>query len=276
MRTWSLFTCVALGCTSPPPASTTPEARAEAKPHAPAAASSPRPTSATAPPPVTAIHEPQKRAGDPSDAHEHAAGHAHHHGGGYQMDFSEVERFARHFDDPSRDAWQRPAQVVKLMQLQPGQVVADIGAGTGYFLPHLAQAVGPKGRVVALDVEPNMVEFMRRRVQASGWSQVSAGTVLPDDPKLQPASVDRILIVNTWHHIGQRPVYAAKLAQALKRGGSVWIVDFTRESDIGPPADHRLSAEEVLTELAAGGLNATVVTEETLPKQYVVRGSLER
>lgn len=192
------------------------------------------------------------------------------------MDFSEVERFARHFDDPSRDAWQRPAEVVKLMQLQAGQVVADIGAGTGYFLSHLAQAVGPKGRVIALDVEPNMVEFMRRRAQTSGWSQVSAGTVPPDDPKLQPASVDRILIVNTWHHIGQRPVYAAKLARALKRGGSVWVVDFTRESDIGPPADHRLSAEEVLAELAAGGLRAAVVTEETLPKQYVVRGSLER
>jgi len=204
------------------------------------------------------------------------AGHAHHHGGGYHMDFSEVERFARHFDDPSRDAWQRPTEVVQLMQLQAGQVVADIGAGTGYFLSHLARGVGPKGRVLALDVEPNMVEYMRRRGGQEGWAQVFPGVIPPDDPKLQPASVDRILIVNTWHHIGQRSQYAAKLARALKRGGSVWIVDFTPESDIGPPADHRLTSEQVVTELAGGGLRAAVVTAETLPKQYVVRGSLER
>lgn len=213
-------------------------------------------------------------------AHGHAdaqgARHAHHHGDGYRMDFSEVERFARHFDDPKRDAWQRPAEVITLMQLQAGQVVADIGAGTGYFLPHLAQAVGPKGRVLALDVEPNMVEYMRRRAREKNWSQVLPGVIPANDPKLQPRSVDRILVVNTWHHIGQRSAYAAKLAQALKRGGSVWIVDFTRESDIGPPADHRLSAEEVVGELAAGGLQAAVVPAETLPKQYIVRGSLER
>ena len=205
-----------------------------------------------------------------------AAGHAHHHADGYHMDFSEVQRFARHFDDPSRDAWQRPAEVMSLLQLRAGQVVVDIGAGTGYFLLHLAQAVGPKGRVFALDVEPNMVEYMRRRVLKNGWPQVLPAVIPPDDPKLEPASVDRILIVNTWHHIGQRSDYAAKLARALRRGGSVWVVDFTRESDIGPPADHRLSAEEVVTELEGGGLHATVVSDERLPKQYVVRGSLGR
>ncbi len=211
-----------------------------------------------------------------SAASPRAAGHAHHHGDGYKMDFSEVERFARHFDDPSRDGWQRPHEVVQLMQLQAGQVVADIGAGTGYFLSHLAQAVGPKGKVLALDVEPNMVEYMRRRGSAQGWSQVFPSVIPSDDPKLQAGTVDRVLIVNTWHHIGQRPAYAAKLARALKRGGSVWVVDFTPESDIGPPADHRLSPEEVVAELAGGGLRAAVVTAETLSKQYVVRGSLER
>jgi len=203
------------------------------------------------------------------------AGHTHDHSDGYHMDFSEVERFARHFDDPSRDAWQRPRDVVQLLQLKPGQVVADIGAGTGYFLPHLTRAVGKTGRVLALDVEPNMVEYMRRRVRQHGLSQVMASLVPPDDPKLAPASVDRILIVNTWHHIGQRSEYARKLTQALRPGGSVWIVDFTQESDIGPPADHRLSAEAVVAELQAGGMHASVVSE-ILPKQYVVRGSLER
>ena len=121
-----------------------------------------------------------------------------------------------------------------------------------------------------------MVEHLAQRVRERNLTNVEARAVPYDDPKLEPASVDHVLIVNTWHHIDRRSAYAAKLAQALKRGGTVWIVDFTRESDIGPPADHRLSAEEVVAELSAGGLTAVVVTEETLPKQYVVRGSLGR
>lgn len=269
MRACSMLAFVALGCTTPPSSS---PAKREA--------------SGSAEPPPSAApsnHSPPPAAPGASQQHSasHQGGHSHHHGDGYQMDFSEVERFARHFDDPKRDAWQRPAEVVALMQLQTGQAVADIGAGTGYFLPHLARAVGQKGRVFALDVEPNMVEYMRRRIRALGVShpeaaRVEVALVPPDDPKLAAASVDRILIVNTWHHIGRRSVYAGKLARALKRGGSVWIVDFTRESDIGPPADHRLSAEDVLRELTEGGLEAVIVSGETLPKQYVVRASMRR
>ena len=274
MRAWPLFAFVVLGCTPPSSRPTAPEPEGGTKPPAPAAApSSASPLSSASAGPQSSAYEEAGHA--PAD-HAHGAGHGHHHRDGYHMDFSEVERFARHFDDPTRDAWQRPAEVVKLMHLQAGQVVADIGAGTGYFLSHLAQAVGPKGRVLALDVEPNMVEYMRRRAHESSLVQVEAVAIPPDDPKLAPGSVDRILIVNTWHHIDRRSAYAAKLAQALKRGGTVWIVDFTRESDIGPPADHRLSAEEVVAELSGGGLTAVVVTEETLPKQYVVRGSLGR
>ncbi|MFO7181738.1 MAG: methyltransferase domain-containing protein [Pseudomonadota bacterium] len=187
------------------------------------------------------------------------------------MDFSEVERFARHFDSPERAAWQKPDEVVRLLDVTPGATVADIGAGTGYFLAPLSRAVGPNGRVLALDVEPNMVEYMRRRAQREAIANVDVRTVAPDDPGLAASSVDRVLIVNTWHHIGNRPHYAAKLAQALRPGGAVYVVDFTRESDIGPPVQHRLSPEQVLRELEGGGLKAEIV-KESLPKQYVVRG----
>lgn len=186
------------------------------------------------------------------------------------MDFSEVERFAKHFDDPARDGWQRPVELVTLMKLAPGQTVADIGAGTGYFLSHLSKAVGPAGKVLALDVEPMMVKYIDRRTREQALANVEAAAIPPDDPKLAPASVDRVLIVNTWHHIGGRSAYAAKLRAALRPGGSVWIVDFTKDSDMGPPAEHRLTAEEVIAELGAGGLRAEVVAE-TLPKQYVVK-----
>jgi ubiquinone/menaquinone biosynthesis C-methylase UbiE len=198
----------------------------------------------------------------------------HHHGAqGYHMDFSEVERFARHFDSPDRDAWQKPAEVVTLLDLRPGHVVADIGAGTGYFLSYWSKAVGSQGRVLALDVEPNMVEYMKRRARQAGWDNVEARVVAPDDPGLAPGSVDRIVIVDTWHHIDDRPTYTTKLLRALRPGGSVLVVDFTLESDQGPPVQHRMPPEEVAKELASGGLRAEIDRTETLPKQYVVRGS---
>jgi ubiquinone/menaquinone biosynthesis C-methylase UbiE len=192
------------------------------------------------------------------------------------MDFSDVEHFARRFDGPERDGWQKPAEVVRFLELGAGQVVADIGAGTGYFLPYLAKAAGADGRVLALDVEPNMIEYMKQRSRKSGFSNVEARVVPPDDPALAPGSVDHILIVNTWHHIDDRAGYAGKLARALRPAGSLLIVDFTLEADMGPPKEHRLSAEQVVKELVGGGFRAEIVRGETLPKQYLVRGSLDK
>lgn len=191
--------------------------------------------------------------------------HAAHHR------FDDAERWSRQFDDPARDAWQKPQEVVALLALEPGMTVADVGAGTGYFLGHLASAVGETGAVVGLDIEPSMVRFMTERAEREGWSQVEARQVDPDDPGLAPDSVDRVLIVNTWHHIGERRAYAANLRQALKQGGRVVIVDFTRESSHGPPPSQRLDPETVVEELAAAGLEASVANE-TLPEQYVVVG----
>ena len=207
------------------------------------------------------------------DVHHHQHGHGK---AGYHMDFSAVERFARHFDGPERDRWQKPAEVVRFLELGSGQVVADIGAGTGYFLPYLSKTAGAGGRVLALDVEPNMVEYMKQRSKKGSLSNVEPRLVAPDDPALAPASVDHILIVNTWHHIDDRASYAGKLARALRPQGTLLIVDFTLESDQGPPKEHRLTAEQVVKELEGGGFRAEVVRGETLPKQYLVRGSLEK
>jgi SAM-dependent methyltransferase len=272
---WSPLTLILLGgracqptsvppADAPPPAQVTPAARSpEAGAQAPQA-QTPAPA-----------HETDAAAGH-RDGHDHGqlGGHHHEHGKpGYHLDFSEVERFARHFESREREFWQKPAEVVRLLDAQPGQTVADIGAGTGYFLPHLARAVGNQGKVLGLDVEPNMVEYMKRRAQRDGLRNVEARVVRPDDPELAAGSVDRILIVNTWHHIDGRPSYTAKLAKALRPSGWLMIVDFTLESDQGPPKEHRLSAEQVVKELEGGGLRAEVVASETLPKQYVVKGA---
>lgn len=201
----------------------------------------------------------------------HASHHGAHDHDGYHKDFSDAAAFSAHFDDPARDEWQRPSEVMEHLRIAPGSVVADLGAGTGYFIAALSQRVGPSGKVLALDVEPKMIEHLARRAHDEHLGNVEPRLVQPDDPELPAHGVSRILIVNTWHHIDARADYARHLAAALAPGGEVWVVDFTPESDLGPPPEHRLSAARVVDELEAGGLDAEVVEAESLPKQYLVR-----
>lgn len=198
---------------------------------------------------------------------EHAAGKGFHHR------FEDAAGWSKVFDDPARDEWQRPARVVEVMAIAPGMAVADVGAGTGYFAPHLSRAVGPSGKVIAEDVEPDMVDWLRERAKRDGLANVEALLGASDDPRLAEGSVDRVLIVNTWHHIDDRPAFAKKLRTALKPGGAVFVVDYTKDSPQGPPKRARLEPEAVAAELSAGGLEATVVTDAGLPYQYVVRGA---
>jgi cyclopropane fatty-acyl-phospholipid synthase-like methyltransferase len=187
----------------------------------------------------------------------------------YEHRFEHAEQWAPEFDDPSRDSWQKPELVVAAMKIAPGMTVADIGAGTGYFEPHLSRAVGPNGSVLALDVEPDMVRYLGARAAREQLRNVAVRRVAPDDPALPAASVDRVLIVDTWHHIANRAAYASRLAAALKAGGEVLIVDFRPDAQRGPPPEHRIAPEEVARELSAGGLAARV-TDIGLPEQYVV------
>jgi ubiquinone/menaquinone biosynthesis C-methylase UbiE len=189
----------------------------------------------------------------------------------YEHDFSDIPKYVKAFEGPQRDAWQKPAEVVALLQLWPGNTVADVGAGTGYFEPLLSKAVGPTGRVLALDSEPKMVSYLQHRAEKEGLANVTAQKVPPHDPALPEGSVDRILIVDTWHHVPDRVKYSAALNRALRPGGFVAIVDFTAESPEGPPPRHRLTPESVIAELQAAGFSANTVGE-SLPHQYVVIG----
>jgi ubiquinone/menaquinone biosynthesis C-methylase UbiE len=185
--------------------------------------------------------------------------------------FEHADQWTKEFDDPARDAWQKPAAVIELMEIDPGDTVADVGAGTGYFEPYLSRAVGPSGTVLALDIEADMVKHLTDRAASEKWGNVKPALVRTDDPLLPAAGVDRILIVDTWHHIPKRKAYAAKLAAALAPGGRVFVVDFTMDAKQGPPHEHRVPPDKVAGELVAGGLQATIVDEE-LPDQYVVVG----
>ena len=224
-------------------------------------------------PPPAARAAPEAVGVEPGPTPQAHGAHAHGEHG-FHKDFSDADAFSKSFDDPARDAWQRPAEVIARLQIPAGKVVVDLGAGTGYFLPWLSKAVGPTGKVLALDVEPNMVAFMQKRREQQSLDNVEPRQVKTDDPELLPQSVARVLIVNTWHHIDGRAAYAEKLARALERGGEIWVVDFTLEAKHGPPAKHRVAPEQVVSELRAGGLDAEVVTGESLPDQYLVRARL--
>jgi predicted methyltransferase len=191
--------------------------------------------------------------------------------GGTKSTLPTAKHYAHRLDEESRDRWQKPEEVVALLECRPGFTVVDLGAGTGYFLRYLSEAVGPEGRILALDVERSMVDQMYERIAREQLRNVRPDGITADDPALAPRSVDRVLIVNTWHHIEDRARYATKLEEALRPGGRVLIVDFTAESPFGPSEEHRLSIDTVTSELRAAGLNVRTL-EESLPHQYVVEG----
>ncbi len=208
---------------------------------------------------------------------DHAAPKEHadhgHHGdghGGMAHSFEGPEQWAKVFDDPERDAWQKPDEVVALMGITATMTVADLGAGTGYFTGRLARAASA-GHVLAVDVEPSMVEYLKARGQRDGWRNVTAQIATANDPTLPAARVDRILIVDVWHHLNDRPAYAAKIAQALKPGGAVFVVDFEMDATMGPGKAHRILPTALAAELQSAGL-ATSIAAESLPQQYIVVG----
>ena len=179
--------------------------------------------------------------------------------------FSDAERWAQVFDDPARAEWQKPDQVVSALALAPDARVADIGSGTGYFAVRLARAL-PKGRVYGADLEPDMVQYLNARAKKETLENLSAHVAAPDDPKL-PEPVDLVLLVNTYHHIGTRPDYFARLRERLRPGGRVAIVDFKLDSPTGPPASGRLPPEAVEKEMAQAGYRR-IAAHDFLPNQY--------
>jgi cyclopropane fatty-acyl-phospholipid synthase-like methyltransferase len=179
--------------------------------------------------------------------------------------FSGAERWARVFDDPARDRWQKPDEVIAALALTPDATVADIGAGTGYFAARLARAV-PKGRVYAVDIEPDMVRYLGERAKREGLPNLRPVLGKPDDPQL-PESVDRVLIVDTYHHIGDRVAYFERLRARLKPGAEIAIVDFTLDSPVGPPRSARVAADVVRAEMQRAGY-ALAAQHDFLPHQY--------
>jgi SAM-dependent methyltransferase len=186
-------------------------------------------------------------------------------GGHHDHRFADAEKWARIFDDPEREAWQEPDEVIRTLRLPADATVADIGAGTGYFAVRLARAV-PKGRVFAVDAEPDMVRYLGERAKREGLANLTPVQAGPDEPKLT-ALVDVVLLVNTYHHIPGRVDYFRRLRASLKPGGRVAIIDYRPEAPMGPPPAARVPSTVVTGELARAGY-VLVGNHGMLPHQY--------
>ncbi len=177
--------------------------------------------------------------------------------------FENAERWAKVFDDPARDAWQQPDRVIAALELGPAMMVADVGAGTGYFAVRIAPLVK---EVIATDIEHDMVRYIEDRATREGIKNIRARHTPVDDPLL--ANIDRVLVVDVWHHLSDRKAYAKKLATALNPGGFIAIVDYKLDATKGPPKQHRLPPDAIIADLADAGLDAKLALE--LTEQYVV------
>lgn len=182
--------------------------------------------------------------------------------GGFPQEHNHSARdYARVLNDPARDGWQKPDEVIKALALKPDEVIADIGAGTGYFSKRFARHAG---KVYAVDIDAELLKAAKAGAPANLETVLAA----PDDPKLPDASVDTIFFCDSLHHIANRAAYYARLAKALKPGGRIVDVDFQKKPlPVGPPERMKLSETEVTEELKAAGFRRTR-SFDFLPYQY--------
>jgi ubiquinone/menaquinone biosynthesis C-methylase UbiE len=158
-------------------------------------------------------------------------------------------------EGPDRDAWQKPDEIMDALGIADGSIVADLGAGGGWFTIRLARRVGPNGRVYAEDIQPQMIESISQRVQREGLPNVTTVLGTPSDPRLPAGEIDAVLIVDTYHEIEDPVTLLRNVRTALSPKGRVGIVDFTMEGGgPGPPTDQRVEAEQVVRNAEAAGL----------------------
>ena len=171
------------------------------------------------------------------------------------------DEYAKVLEDPSRDEWQKPHDVVMALNLKPTDTIADIGAGTGYFARRFAMHAG---KVYAVDIDQKLLDIAAKGAPANLTTVLAA----PDDPRLPDNSVDIIFFCDVLHHIENRAAYYPKLAKALKPGGRIVVIEFYKKDlPIGPPPSMKLSDAEVIAELGNAGF--TLASRlDILPYQY--------
>jgi len=184
---------------------------------------------------------------------------------------TDIKQYLEHLDSSERDKDQKPSLVVEALGLKPGMAVADLGSGSGYFTRRFVEAVTETGKVYAVDVEQEMLTYVKESVEHMHMPFTAEFILaLPDNPKLPTDSVNVIFLCNVYHHLESRTTYFSNIRSALKTGGRIAIIDFyhdERSGDVGFPKRHLIPRETVVSEMAGAGYKLS--REHTfLTRQY--------
>lgn len=188
---------------------------------------------------------------------------------------ADVTRFVRRFEAESREVFKNRHALVKLMKLEPGDTVADIGAGTGFFSNLFARAVGPRGSVMAVEISPTMIHHLRDMAANMNLTQLEVVPCTERSTKLQPASVDVALICDVYHHFAHPAETMASLHDAMRPGGRLYLIDFERIPGVSRPwlLDHVRAGKDVFrSEIeAAGFVIVREVKQSLLEENYFLQ-----
>ena len=171
---------------------------------------------------------------------------------------------------PERDDQEKPSIVLDALKLRGGETVVDLGAGSGYFTFRIAPRVGRAGKVLAVEIQDEMLQAIRQRAQALKVTNVEAVKGSETDPNLPAKAVDLVLMVDVYHELAYPFEVMTKIHEALKPGGRVVFVEYRKEDpDVPIKLVHKMSVEQVKREMKAVGL-AHLQTLETLPLQHIL------
>ena len=173
-------------------------------------------------------------------------------------------------DRDEREAEEAPSKAIAALGIRPGAVVADVGAGSGYYTVRLARAVGGTGRVVATDLQPGMLALIRQKVESERLANVTLVQGRPDDPTLPATTFVLILMVDVYHELAAPQVFVRRLKEALKPDGRLVLLEFRLEDPRVPIREvHKMSVEQVRQELGADGFRIERVID-VLPWQHII------
>jgi ubiquinone/menaquinone biosynthesis C-methylase UbiE len=173
-------------------------------------------------------------------------------------------------DRPEREREETPREAIKALKIKEGESIADVGAGSGYYTVLLARAVGERGRVYATDIQPEMLELIRRKVARDQLSNVEVILGSEDDPRLPAGALDLVLMVDVYHELARPQAMLRALKRVLRPGGRLVLIEFRKESrDVPIREEHKMSVAEARAELEAEGYKFDNVID-VLPWQHIL------
>lgn len=223
---------------------------------------------------VQAISEPSLRLQGQTPRYERKADHDFNGIGVFYMG-REIAQVMGHegaawLDRPEREFEEAPSLLVESLKLKPGQVVADIGAGSGYLSFMMAKKVGPKGKVYAVDIQPEMLEIVQNKADKAGVKNVIPKLGATTNPHLSPESIDLMIMVDVYHEFDKPFEMTENMVKALKKGGRLVFVEYRKEDPSVPIKEvHKMSEAQVKKEMTLFPLKWTE-TSKVLPRQHII------